>query len=290
MKFLIICLSLVLVVSLFMPTAFAQTENSLTVTTDRLYYFEGDIIKISGKGEPLLEVEKIIPGIPEPIGTEIKNPITIQIIGSVNNIVSIQQMPPDDDGTFSIQVTASGSLWDVPGLYTVRVQQGVDMSAETLFCFNHEKCVVPNPEIALTVVTDKSNYESGSSVLISITGTPSTTGSLIVIDPHDKPKLEDGIIFDSSGNAFLEIKLTNFIDGSHTVVVSSGNQQSATTFFVNNEPVPEPIPESEVIEEPKQKLPDWVRNIFIWYAEGQISEDELIGALQFLIQEGIIEV
>ena len=48
--------------------------------------------------------------------------------------------------------------------------------------------------------------------------------------------------------------------------------------------------ESEVIQEPKQKLPDWVRNIFIWYAEGQIGEDELIGALQFLINEGIIEV
>ncbi len=54
------------------------------------------------------------------------------------------------------------------------------------------------------------------------------------------------------------------------------------------EPVPEPEP--EVIEEPEQKLPDWVRNIFIWYAEEQISEDELIGALQFLIQEEIIEV
>jgi len=53
---------------------------------------------------------------------------------------------------------------------------------------------------------------------------------------------------------------------------------------------PEPVLEPEVIEEPKQKLPDWVRNIFIWYGEGQIGEDELIGALQFLIKEGIIEV
>ena len=48
--------------------------------------------------------------------------------------------------------------------------------------------------------------------------------------------------------------------------------------------------EPEVIEEPEQKLPDWVRNIFIWYAEEQISEDELIGALQFLIKEEIIQV
>jgi len=38
------------------------------------------------------------------------------------------------------------------------------------------------------------------------------------------------------------------------------------------------------------KIPDWVKNIFIWYAEGIIEEDDLINALQFLIQEGIIEV
>ena len=40
----------------------------------------------------------------------------------------------------------------------------------------------------------------------------------------------------------------------------------------------------------KTKLPDWVRNIFIWYGEDKISEDELIGALQFLIKEGMIKV
>ena len=38
------------------------------------------------------------------------------------------------------------------------------------------------------------------------------------------------------------------------------------------------------------KIPDWVRNIFVWYAEDKIGEDELIGALQFLIKEGIIKI
>jgi len=37
-------------------------------------------------------------------------------------------------------------------------------------------------------------------------------------------------------------------------------------------------------------LPDWIRNIFIWYAEDQISESELISALQFLIDNGILTV
>jgi len=63
-------------------------------------------------------------------------------------------------------------------------------------------------------------------------------------------------------------------------------QQAVKTEADESEPVPEP----EVNEELKQKLPDWVRNIFIWYAEGQIDEEELIGALQFLIKEEIIEV
>ena len=36
--------------------------------------------------------------------------------------------------------------------------------------------------------------------------------------------------------------------------------------------------------------PEWVRNIFIWYGQNQISEDEFINALQFLIDEGIIKV
>ena len=49
-----------------------------------------------------------------------------------------------------------------------------------------------------------------------------------------------------------------------------------------------PFMSSSVMED--QKIPDWVRNIFIWYGEKKISEDELIGAIQFLIKEGIIKI
>lgn len=46
----------------------------------------------------------------------------------------------------------------------------------------------------------------------------------------------------------------------------------------------------EDVEEKIDKIPEWVRNIFIWYGEKSISESELISALQFLIKEGIIKV
>ncbi len=38
-----------------------------------------------------------------------------------------------------------------------------------------------------------------------------------------------------------------------------------------------------------KSMPTWVKNIFIWYGRGTISDKEMIGALQFLIQQGIIK-
>ena len=38
------------------------------------------------------------------------------------------------------------------------------------------------------------------------------------------------------------------------------------------------------------KIPDWVRNIFLWYGQEQISETELLGAITYLIDDKIIDV
>lgn len=40
----------------------------------------------------------------------------------------------------------------------------------------------------------------------------------------------------------------------------------------------------------EEKIPSWVKTLFTFYAEGGISDDDLINALQFLIQQGIIAV
>ena len=53
---------------------------------------------------------------------------------------------------------------------------------------------------------------------------------------------------------------------------------------------PEPVAEPVVTQESIQKVPDWVRNIFIWYAEERISEDELLNAIKFLVNQGIINL
>ena len=38
------------------------------------------------------------------------------------------------------------------------------------------------------------------------------------------------------------------------------------------------------------KIPNWVKAVFGYYAQGNLSDDDLIKALQFLIQQGIIKV
>ena len=48
--------------------------------------------------------------------------------------------------------------------------------------------------------------------------------------------------------------------------------------------------ESDSIIEKVTKIPDWIRNIFVLYADGSISDQELINAITFLIEQKIIEI
>jgi len=40
----------------------------------------------------------------------------------------------------------------------------------------------------------------------------------------------------------------------------------------------------------EEQIPDWVRNIFIWYGQGQISEDDVLNAITFLVVNQIIQI
>ena len=39
-----------------------------------------------------------------------------------------------------------------------------------------------------------------------------------------------------------------------------------------------------------QKIPEWVKNIFTWYSQDQISADEVLNAIKFLINQKIIDL
>ena len=40
----------------------------------------------------------------------------------------------------------------------------------------------------------------------------------------------------------------------------------------------------------ESKLPDWIKNIFVWYGQGQISEGDILNAITFLVENKIIQI
>ena len=67
-----------------------------------------------------------------------------------------------------------------------------------------------------------------------------------------------------------------------------------TVLAVTSEPeeIIEPAESTEEVEliTEESEIPDWIRDIFVWYAEGTITETDLLSALQYLINQGIIDV
>jgi len=60
------------------------------------------------------------------------------------------------------------------------------------------------------------------------------------------------------------------------------NSKSEPTF--DDKPIPVQRNESST------KLPEWIRNVFVWYADGKVSENELLNSIKYLVQEKIIVV
>ncbi len=42
--------------------------------------------------------------------------------------------------------------------------------------------------------------------------------------------------------------------------------------------------------ESNEEIPGWIKNIALWYGQGNVTEDEFINAIKFLINQGILEV
>ena len=75
-----------------------------------------------------------------------------------------------------------------------------------------------------------------------------------------------------SGVVIIQIGEHSHADGGH------GDDMKASTAIANND-----------IEE-IEKIPEWVKNIFTWFSLDQISEDEVLNSIKFLVNQGIIDL
>ena len=112
-----------------------------------------------------------------------------------------------------------------------------------------------------------------------------------------------------------ELSHTGILQGNYDILVFTerGSAIGNTTFSIIKPSIaiPQTIPEildsdeasiknddSIISESPEsekklinvKKIPDWVKNIFVLYSYDEISENELLAALKYLIEENIIEI
>ena len=107
----------------------AYGADIVTVATDSSSYETGDVISVSGSvsdydGSDLYE----------------SSVVAVRLIAPNNNIVSIFQLPLNDDGSYSSDsldkpIIAGGPQWKFDGDYTISVNHGADRSASITFAF-----------------------------------------------------------------------------------------------------------------------------------------------------------
>jgi len=193
-------------------SAFGE-QDSITVTTDKPSYLDGETIIISG------EIKDLYSG--APVSLIIKSPN--------GNLVSIAQITVDEDKKFSTKIVAGG-LMKLNGIYTVLVQYWTeDRYAETFFEFGNSTITLPSipdePDYSVPVIgwDNFIKYEITGGKLLDIAAdrdeNNNTTTSLII----SVETIHDGLLIltipRSVADATIDGQNSNFfvlIDGENT--------------------------------------------------------------------------
>ena len=142
------------------------------------------------------------------------------------------------------------------------------------------------------IIREKSNGEAGTDIAYLIDDDVINTNGTIIQGDYT---IE---VFSKNGNS---IGATTFSiikpSASQNILVienpESEESDTDTTEEIDQTGKTESAEESNEIEselENVQYIPRWVKNIFILYADGSITENELLSALEFLIDQGIIKI
>ena len=100
----VIIVSSLILLPFFAGEVFAQENQSLTITTEKESYSAGEPIQIVGLVESKV--------------TDFK--VTLRVFNPVNNLITIDELDVNDDGTFHGEIpTSIGGLWEKDGTYTI---------------------------------------------------------------------------------------------------------------------------------------------------------------------------
>ena len=135
---------------------------TISVATDSSSYEAGEMISISGSVSDYVESDPF------------KNfDMTLKLTAPNGNIITISQIPPNSDGSYSTFIPVQGPLWKFDGDYTISVSWGSDNKSSATFAF-----VLSEPEEEVIEISEEEVIEISEEELAEVveeTETPEPT-------------------------------------------------------------------------------------------------------------------
>lgn len=178
---------------------------AVTVSTDKSSYNDGDKVTISGTTRDYMP----------------DTPLTVIIRNPVGNVVKVDQIQVGTDKTYSTSLTATGSLWNAAGVYTVSVQYGSsDRSAKTTFSFTGSAVSAGPSTIAVDGTNSTISYTITNGKVLDIKANPQSKSLIVTIQTTG-----DGLLTITMPRSLIDAKKSDGTDDQF-IVLNDGQQNS----------------------------------------------------------------
>ena len=186
----VIIVSSLILLPFFAGEAFAQENQSLTITTEKESYSAGEPIQIVGLVESKV--------------TDFK--VTLRVFNPMNNLITIDELDVNDDGTFHGEISTSiGGLWEKDGTYTIIANYYASEVATTQFEYGVMISAGVQDVVPEFSVTEDEDYLQSTMLEDYELGYELTGAKIIRITPDTEMK---SLIFEIETYSDGELRIT----------------------------------------------------------------------------------
>ena len=186
----VIIVSSLILLPFFAGEVFAQENQSLTITTEKESYSAGEPIQIVGLVESKV--------------TDFK--VTLRVFNPVNNLITIDELDVNDDGTFHGEIpTSIGGLWEKDGTYTIIANYYASEEATTQFEYGVMISAGVQDVVPEFSVTEDDDYLQSTMLEDYELGYELTGAKIIRITPDTEMK---SLIFEIETYSDGELRIT----------------------------------------------------------------------------------
>jgi predicted secreted protein with PEFG-CTERM motif len=172
----VLVISSIILFPFFAGESFAQSNQVITITTEKISYSAGEPVVVLGLVDIILPDTQAI----------------IQVMNPIGNRVAIAQVDVESNGSFSETIATSiGGLWKETGVYLIQVNYG-DKSAQTEFEYGGmmsagvqatpEFSIIENENLSETIMLEDNavDYDITCAEIVSMT--PDTENKSLIIE------------------------------------------------------------------------------------------------------------